>query len=93
MLFQQFPISRQLLIVFHKSRVPYRDSKLTRILQDALGGSAIGLLICNLAPGAKFRQDTLNTLKYVRFVLERSSVVYLNFSEALPLGQNKWKTK
>jgi len=35
------------------------------LLQDALGGSSVGLLICNLAPGTKFRQDTLNTLKYV----------------------------
>ena len=51
------------------SRIPYRDSKLTRILQDALGGSAVGLLICNLAPGSKFRTDTLNTLKLVRFFL------------------------
>ncbi|OJA15452.1 hypothetical protein AZE42_02215 [Rhizopogon vesiculosus] len=45
------------------SRIPYRNSKLTRILQDALGGNSVGLLICNLAPGTKFRQDTLNTLK------------------------------
>ncbi|GJJ14872.1 hypothetical protein Clacol_009141 [Clathrus columnatus] len=35
------------------SRIPYRDSKLTRLLQDALGGSAIGLLICNLAPDTR----------------------------------------
>jgi kinesin family protein 22 len=47
-----------------KSRIPYRNSKLTRILQDALGGTSVGLLIVNLAPGIKFRQDTLNTLKY-----------------------------
>ncbi|KAF8887574.1 kinesin-like protein [Infundibulicybe gibba] len=46
------------------SRIPYRNSKLTRILQDALGGSSVGLLICNLAPGVKFRQDTLNTLNF-----------------------------
>lgn len=45
------------------SRIPYRDSKLTRILQDCLGGSSVGLLICNLAPGRTFRTDTLNTLK------------------------------
>ena len=53
----------------YKPRIPYRNSKLTRILQDALGGTSVGLLIVNLAPGIKFRQDTLNTLKYVlRFV-------------------------
>ncbi|CUA73803.1 Kinesin-like protein KIF22 [Rattus norvegicus] [Rhizoctonia solani] len=46
------------------TRIPYRDSKLTRILQDALGGSSISLLICNIAPGAKFKQDTLNTLNF-----------------------------
>ncbi|TFY70314.1 hypothetical protein EVG20_g2693 [Dentipellis fragilis] len=45
-------------------RIPYRNSKLTRILQDALGGASVGLLICNLAPGSKFRQDTLNTLNF-----------------------------
>ncbi|PFH48968.1 hypothetical protein AMATHDRAFT_5329 [Amanita thiersii Skay4041] len=46
------------------SRIPYRNSKLTRLLQDALGGSSVGLLICNIAPGIKFRQDTLNTLNF-----------------------------
>lgn len=53
------------LIPLHQPRIPYRNSKLTRILQDALGGTSVGLLIVNLAPGTKFRQDTLNTLKYV----------------------------
>ena len=42
----------------------YSDSKLTRILQDALGGSSISLLICNIAPGVRFKQDTLNTLNF-----------------------------
>ncbi|KAF7970934.1 hypothetical protein HWV62_22580 [Athelia sp. TMB] len=46
------------------SRIPYRNSKLTRILQDALGGNSVCMLICNLAPGVKFRQDTLNTLNF-----------------------------
>ena len=58
--------SSQFMVTYpaHKSRIPYRNSKLTRILQDALGGTSVGLLIVNLAPGTKFRQDTLNTLKY-----------------------------
>jgi kinesin family member 22 len=51
------------LIAAFQSRIPYRNSKLTRILQDALGGHSISLLICNIAPGMKFRQDTLNTLQ------------------------------
>lgn len=55
----------------HKPRIPYRNSKLTRILQDALGGTSVGLLIVNLAPGVKFRQDTLNTLKYAPEACEK----------------------
>ncbi|KAK4684695.1 hypothetical protein P7C73_g5472, partial [Tremellales sp. Uapishka_1] len=48
------------------SRIPYRDSKLTRILQDALGGSSLGLLLCCLAPGEKFAKDTFNTLTFAK---------------------------
>ncbi|ADV20465.1 microtubule motor protein [Cryptococcus gattii E566] len=44
--------------------VPYRESKLTRLLQDALGGSSLSLLICCLAPGEKFAKDAINTLQY-----------------------------
>jgi kinesin family protein 22 len=36
---------------------------LTAILIDALGGSSVGMLICNLAPGDKYAKDTLRTLK------------------------------
>ncbi|VDB91378.1 unnamed protein product [Peniophora sp. CBMAI 1063] len=53
------------------TRIPYRNAKLTRILQDALGGKSVGLLICNLAPGSKFRQDTFNTLNFAT----RTSVI------------------
>ncbi|GHJ84381.1 hypothetical protein NliqN6_0783 [Naganishia liquefaciens] len=45
-------------------RIPYRDSKLTRILQDALGGSSLGMVICNLAPGDRFAKEALRTLKF-----------------------------
>lgn len=46
-------------------RIPYRDSKLTRLLQDSLGqGKSIGLLIANIAPEADFIMETLNTLTF-----------------------------
>ncbi|KIR58678.1 kinesin-like protein KIF18A [Cryptococcus bacillisporus CA1873] len=45
--------------------VPYRESKLTRHLQDALGGSSLSLLICCLAPGEKFAKDAINTLQFL----------------------------
>ncbi|KAH9006410.1 P-loop containing nucleoside triphosphate hydrolase protein [Lactarius hatsudake] len=66
------------------SRIPYRNSKLTRILQDALGGSCVGLLICNLAPGLKFRQDTLNTLNFAVRTRNVENKPVINEHEAQP---------
>uniref|UniRef100_A0A8C3HFV4 Kinesin-like protein n=1 Tax=Chrysemys picta bellii TaxID=8478 RepID=A0A8C3HFV4_CHRPI len=45
-------------------RVPYRDSKLTRLLQDSLGGSAHSVIIANVAPEQGFYFDTLSTLNF-----------------------------
>ncbi|KAJ1898948.1 hypothetical protein LPJ66_002429 [Kickxella alabastrina] len=46
------------------SRIPYRDSKMTRILQDSLGGDSLGMMIVNVSPGEAFLQDTHNTLNF-----------------------------
>ncbi|KAH8106540.1 kinesin-domain-containing protein [Phellopilus nigrolimitatus] len=70
------------------SRIPYRNSKLTRILQDALGGTAVGLLICNLAPGAKFRQDTWNTLNFATRTKEIENKPVVNVRETQPLPKS-----
>lgn len=45
-------------------RVPYRDSKLTRLLQDSLGGTAHSILIANIAPERRFYQDTVSALNF-----------------------------
>jgi len=46
------------------SHVPYRDSKLTKLLMDSLGGSSLTLMICCCSPAASYLEETLNTLKY-----------------------------
>ena len=45
-------------------RVPYRDSKLTRFLQDSLGGNSLSVLIANIASSYKHFQETNNTLNF-----------------------------
>jgi hypothetical protein len=45
-------------------RIPFRDSKLTRLLQDSLGGSSHAVMICNVAPTMNMHADTLQTLNY-----------------------------
>jgi len=44
--------------------VPYRDSKLTRILQDSLGGNSRTSMIACCSPAETNFEETLNTLKY-----------------------------
>lgn len=44
--------------------VPYRDSKLTRILKDSLGGNCKTVMIANISPSSLTYDDTYNTLKY-----------------------------
>ncbi|KND04175.1 uncharacterized protein SPPG_01608 [Spizellomyces punctatus DAOM BR117] len=46
------------------SHVPYRDSKLTRLLQDSLGGNAKTLMIATLSPASYNYDETLSTLRY-----------------------------
>ncbi|KAF4106894.1 kinesin-like protein KIF22 [Onychostoma macrolepis] len=45
-------------------RVPYRDSKLTRLLQDSLGGSAHSVMITNIAPEYTYYFDTFSALNF-----------------------------
>lgn len=44
--------------------VPYRDSKLTRILQESLGGNSRTTLIINCSPNSYNVEETLSTLKF-----------------------------
>lgn len=44
--------------------IPYRDSALTRILQNALGGNSKTLMICALSPSSNNYEETLSTLRY-----------------------------
>ncbi|XP_076257161.1 kinesin family member 3C isoform X1 [Rhynchophorus ferrugineus] len=44
--------------------IPYRDSKLTRLLQDSLGGSTRTLMIACVSPADKDYMETLSTLRY-----------------------------
>ncbi|GIX85743.1 kinesin-like protein KIF21A [Caerostris extrusa] len=46
------------------THVPYRDSKLTRLLQDSLGGNSQTLMIACISPSDRDFMETLNTLKY-----------------------------
>lgn len=44
--------------------VPYRDSKLTKLLKTSLGGNAKTAMIANIGPGSFNHNETLATLRY-----------------------------
>ena len=44
--------------------IPYRDSKLTRLLQDSIGGNSMTTLIACVSPAEDSLDESLNTLKY-----------------------------
>ncbi|KAL5594069.1 hypothetical protein BROUX41_001112 [Berkeleyomyces rouxiae] len=48
------------------SHVSYRDSKLTRLLQDSLGGNAITYMIACVTPPEFHLSETLNTVQYAQ---------------------------
>ena len=47
-----------------KQHVPYRDSKLTRLLQDSLGGNTKTRIIATLSPAADCIEESISTLKF-----------------------------
>ena len=47
-----------------KPHIPYRDSKLTRLLKDSLGGNSRTVMIANISPFIYSFDDTYNTLNY-----------------------------
>ena len=46
------------------SHIPYRDSKLTRLLQDSLGGNSNTLMLATISPASYNFDETLSTLRY-----------------------------
>ena len=44
--------------------IPYRDSKLTRLLQDSLGGDGRTLMLACCSPSSHHREETINTLAF-----------------------------
>lgn len=52
------------LVDGRSSHIPYRDSKLTRLLQDSLGGNARTIMVANIGPASYNVEETLTTLRY-----------------------------
>ncbi|EEF49791.1 kinesin-like protein KIN-1 isoform X2 [Ricinus communis] len=63
------------------THIPYRDSKLTRILQDALGGTCRTALLCCCSPSPLNATETLSTLRFGTRAKHIKSAPFVNQSE------------
>ena len=55
--------------------MPYRDSKLTRMLQNALGGSGRAAMVCAVHPGPAEAEEAMSTLRFGEAVSSVSNTV------------------
>lgn len=63
------------------SHVPYRDSKLTRLLQDSLGGNSQTLMLACISPAEEDFVETLSTLKYANRARNIKNNAVQNFEQ------------
>ncbi|KAG3193727.1 hypothetical protein PC128_g9979 [Phytophthora cactorum] len=63
--------------------VPYRSSKLTRLLRDALGGNSVTLFIACVSPEITNSNETLNTLQYANRARSIQNKAQKNVEEAV----------
>jgi kinesin family member 22 len=84
-----------------QSRIPYRDSKITRLLQDSLGGRALGVMIACCSPNEENFLDTYNTLNFATKSSLVKNIVAVNEIVAQKLAEDvsrkaslqEWKSK
>lgn len=58
--------------------IPYRDSKLTFILRDSLGGNSKTVFIANISPSMLNVGETLSTLEFAKRAKEIKNKVFIN---------------
>ena len=61
--------------------VPYRDSKLTRLLKDSLAGNIMSVMIACVSPSPTCYDETVNTLKYALKARKIEKTVHKNSKE------------
>ena len=75
--------------------IPYRDSKLTRLLSQSLGGNALTSIICTISPAALNYYQTLSTLRFATRakIIKIKAEALINISEKNEIEYYKQEIK
>ncbi|CAD5221400.1 unnamed protein product [Bursaphelenchus xylophilus] len=66
------------LVDAKSTHIPYRNSKLTRLLQDSLGGNSKTVMIANIGPATYNYDETISTLRYANRAKNIKNVARIN---------------
>lgn len=66
-----------------QQHIPYRNSKLTRLLQDSLGGNSQTLMLACVSPADSNANETISTLKYANRAKNITNTIVLNQEQSL----------
>lgn len=66
-----------------REHIPYRDSKLTYLLQDSLGGNSKTILIATASPSPTCYSETMSTLKFAKRAKEIKNLPKINKNESV----------
>lgn len=70
--------------------IPYRDSKLTRLLQPSLGGNAKITIICTVTGALLSSDETHNTLKFANRAKRMKNHAAINEVSNEKVGRGRW---
>ena len=71
--------------------IPYRDSKLTQLLKQSLGGNSYTLMVACLSPSDKYLEENLSTLNYASRASQISNLPTKNIDPKLIIMNDQKK--
>uniref|UniRef100_A0A914W778 Kinesin-like protein n=1 Tax=Plectus sambesii TaxID=2011161 RepID=A0A914W778_9BILA len=66
------------LVDAKSTHIPYRNSKLTRLLQDSLGGNSKTVMCANIGPASYNYDETISTLRYANRAKNIKNAAHIN---------------